>query len=176
MRTNNKLNGTLSDAESENRTRPTLVEGEYFHHCAITYTLHDHTCQSSDWFFSVFGISAWSLKCYHCEYGTVWQCDPERGNKSSVLECTETNTQCFKQKISEVDSEDKLRQGCTNEEGCTIRKNSCAGSGDCTATCCGKDLCNHGTSGASNKGRVLIFLAIAIISGYHLCMWCFFIT
>ena len=86
---------------------------------------------------------------------------------SSVLECTETNTQCFNQKISAVDSEDKLRKGCTNEEGCTIRKKSCAGSGDCTATCCGKDLCNGGITSALNKAQALIFLAIAI---NHLCI------
>lgn len=115
----------------------------------------------------------WALKCYHCDHGTVSQCQPKSGNKSSVLKCTSLSSRCFKRKITQIDAEDMLDQGCTNEDGCRIHANACASSGDCTASCCEKDLCNNGANGISKKACALTYLAAASIVGLRLLVWRF---
>lgn len=108
----------------------------------------------------------WSLECYHCS-GTITHCH-HSSNKSLVLKCTPTNNRCYTRKITEIDSEDKLDVGCTNEDGCSIHKKDCDNTGDCTASCCEEDLCN---SGLSKKACVLFnSLVIAASVAFGLLM------
>ena len=116
----------------------------------------------------VFIFSGCCLRCYHCDYGTVSQCHPRSGNKSTVIKCTPTNDRCYERKISKIDSEDQLDQSCTNEDGCSIRKKACVESGDCTVTCCEEDLCNNGASSFSHKACALTSLVIVAHVGFRL--------
>lgn len=95
------------------------------------------------------------------------ECQPG-GNKSSTLECTPTSNRCYKRKVTKIDAEDELHQGCTNEDGCGIYIKTCINSDDCTASCCEKDLCNNKASGIANSARVLIGLVIAVNFGVGL--------
>lgn len=110
----------------------------------------------------------WSLDCYRC-VGTVSGCQ-SGGEKLKLLECTPTNDRCYHTKVTKIEAEDELDQGCTNEEGCGIKTRACANSGDCEVTCCQKDLCNSGVSasGIGNSASVRIFLIIAVNFGIRL--------
>ena len=110
-------------------------------------------------------IAVWSLKCYHCDYSTLSQCDPDMGNRSTLLECTPNSNRCFKKTIHKAGSDDKIEQGCTNEDGCGIHKNECDASGECTSYCCEEDLCNRGTNFNWNRA-FLLFIIIAANLGF----------
>ncbi|KAK2563692.1 hypothetical protein P5673_012671 [Acropora cervicornis] len=111
-------------------------------------------------------MSLWSLKCFHCDYGTVSQCDPKKGNRSTELTCTVSSNRCFRKVIRKTDSEDKIEQGCTNEAGCNIQEKSCSGSGDCSSYCCEENFCNNDAANISNKAFLLVPLMIAINTGF----------
>lgn len=113
----------------------------------------------------------WSLKCFHCDYGTVSQCDPTKGNRSTELTCTPTSNRCFRKVIKSIDSKDKIEQGCTNEAGCNINERSCNDSGDCSSYCCEENFCNNGAGSISNKALLLVPLMIAINTGFPLLIW-----
>ena len=110
----------------------------------------------------------WSLKCYRCE-GPVSKCQTGI-DKLTILECTPTSNRCYHTKVTKIEAEDSLDQGCTNEDDCGIKMKACANSGDCTATCCQKDLCNSGvtTSGIANSAGARICLLIAVNVGIRL--------
>lgn len=110
----------------------------------------------------------WSLECYHC-VGPVSKCQ-SGGDKLKLLECTPTNDRCYHTKVTKIEAEDELDQGCTNEEGCGIKTRACSNSGDCKATCCEEDQCNSGVSasGIGNSAWARICLLVAIIFGIRL--------
>lgn len=119
-------------------------------------------------FIFFFLLSVWSLDCYRC-VGPVSGCQ-SGGEKLKLLECTPTSDRCYHTKVTKIEAEDELDQGCTNEEGCGIKTRACANSGDCEVTCCQKDLCNSGVnaSGIGNSASVRIFLIIAVNFGIRL--------
>lgn len=114
-------------------------------------------------------LSVWSLECYRCE-GPVSKCQ-SGSDKSKVLECTPTNDRCYHTKITKIEAEDELDQGCTNEDGCGIKTRACTSSGDCKVTCCQKDQCNLSgvsASGIGNSASARICLVIAFNFGIRL--------
>ena len=116
-------------------------------------------------FYLFFVLSVWSLKCYHCE-GPVSKCQ-SGGDNVKPLECTSASDRCYYTKVTKIEAEDEVDQGCTNEEGCGIKTRACTNSGDCIATCCQRDQCNSGVSasGIGNSASAQLCLIIAVNFG-----------
>ena len=71
-------------------------------------------------------------------------------------------------KVTKIDAEDELQQGCTNEDGCEVFIKECLNSDDCTVSCCGEDKCNSEASSIANSACAMFCLVIATHFGVRL--------